>query len=112
MEIKIEEFVDQIKKWIDDKQGFDIEAIDVKGLTTLADVFIIASASSNRTVQAISEHIEYEASKLGILPRGREGRQEGRWILLDFNHVVVHLFHEEERNFYNLERLWSDGKKL
>jgi len=78
----------------------------------LADVFIIASGSSNRTVQAIAENIEYEATKLGILPIGREGRQEGRWILLDFNNIVVHLFHEEERNFYNLERLWEDGKKL
>ncbi len=112
MDLKIEEFVESIKKWIDDKQGFDIEAIDVKGLTSLADVFIIASGSSDRTVQAIADNIEDNAAKLGIEPVGREGRQEGRWILLDYNHIVIHIFHQEERNFYNLERLWSDGRKL
>lgn len=112
MDPKTAEFVELIKKCIDDKQGFDIEAIDVKGLTSLADVFIIASGSSDRTVQAIADNIEDTAAKLGIEPIGREGRQGGRWILLDYNQVVVHIFHQEERAFYNLERLWSDGRKL
>lgn len=112
MDQKTAEFVELVKKSIEDKQGFDIEAIDVKDLTSLADVFVIASGSSDRTVQAIADNIEDNATKLGIEPIGREGRQGGRWILLDYNQVVIHIFHQEERNFYNLERLWSDGRKV
>ncbi len=112
MDLETTEFVNGIKEWIDDKQGFDTEVIDVSSITSLADIFIITSGSSDRAVQAIADHIEEEAKEIGHLIAHKEGRQGGRWILLDFNNIVIHVFHQEEREHYNLEKLWSDGKYL
>ena len=112
MDNKTTEFVNIIKEWIDDKKGMNTDVIDVSSLTSLADVFIITSGSSDRGVQAIADHIEEEAKEIGQTLLHKEGRQSGRWILLDFNNIIIHVFHQEEREFYNLEKLWSDGKKL
>ena len=105
-------FAEQIAEWIDDKKGYDTDIIDVRELTSLADVFIITSSSSDRNVQAIADYIEEKAKDEGYTLLHKEGRQSGRWILLDYNNIIVHVFHHEERQFYNLERLWSDGKRL
>lgn len=107
-----ETMVNQIKEWIDDKNGINTDIIDVREITSLADIFVITTGSSDKNVQAIADHIEEEADKIGIKLLHKEGRQGGRWILLDFADIVVHVFHQEEREFYNLERLWSDGKRL
>lgn len=72
---------------------------------------MIASGSSERQVKAIAENIEYEAEKLDIVPKSVEGGREARWVLLDYYDVIVHIFHAEERQFYNLERLWKDGTR-
>ncbi|SHE62886.1 bis(5'-nucleosyl)-tetraphosphatase (symmetrical) YqeK [Alkalibacter saccharofermentans] len=112
LEYNSNELAKKIKEWIEDKNGTDVEIIDVKDLTPMTDVFVIASGSSTVNVKAIAEHVDEMASKEGIEPISNEGRQGGRWILIDFNSVVVHVFLEEERQFYDLERLWSDGKKL
>lgn len=91
-----------------DKIAQDIIAIDVSDRLAITDVFLIASAPSERQVNAIVDGIEDELSKQGLKPVRREGRSEGRWVLLDYASVVVHVQHEEDRVFYALDRLWKD----
>ncbi|MBF7097220.1 ribosome silencing factor [Alkalibacter mobilis] len=112
MDQKTNEFALKIKDWIEAKNGTEIEIIDVGELTTMTDAFVIASGSSTINVKAIAEHVEEMASKEGTEPLSYEGRQGGRWILIDFNSVIVHIFLDEERKFYDLERLWTDGKRI
>lgn len=90
------------------KLAEDIVAIDVSDRLAITDVFLIASASNERQVNAIVDGIEEELAKKGLKPVRREGRSEGRWVLLDYANVVVHVQHEEDRVFYALERLWKD----
>ncbi|KNC20522.1 Iojap-like protein [Arthrobacter sp. RIT-PI-e] len=91
-----------------DKIAQDIIAIDVSDRLAITDVFLIASAPSERQVNAIVDGIEEELSKQDLKPVRREGRSEGRWVLLDYANVVVHVQHEEDRVFYALDRLWKD----
>ncbi len=111
LNLQPEEFVKNVQKWIDDKQGTDTKVVDVRGVSSLADYFVITSGSSDRQVAAIADNIEFEAKKLGILPKSVEGEREARWILLDYYDVIIHVFHQQEREFYNLERLWKDGMR-
>lgn len=83
-------------------------ALQVSDKFGLADVFLIVSGSVERNVQAISDGVEDALNEAGVRTIRREGREGGRWILLDFGDIIVHVFHEEERDFYQLERLWSD----
>ena len=92
----------------DSKAGEDIVAIDVSEPLPLTDVFMIVTGRSERNVVAIAGEIEDKLIEAGAKPLRREGRAEGRWILLDFGDLVVHVFHEEERLYYGLERLWKD----
>lgn len=92
----------------DAKQGEDLVALDVSGPLPLADVFLLVTGRSERNVLAISDEVEDRMIAAGAKPLRREGRNEGRWVLLDFGDVVVHVFHEEDRQFYALERLWKD----
>jgi ribosome-associated protein len=91
-----------------DKIAQDIVGLDVSERLALADVFLIASAPSERQVNAIVDGIEEELSKQGLHPVRREGRSGGRWVLLDYADIVIHVQHEEDRVFYALERLWKD----
>ncbi|WP_028280069.1 ribosome silencing factor [Arthrobacter sp. H5] len=91
-----------------DKIAQDIVAIDVSDRLAITDVFLVASAPSERQVNAIVDGVEEELSKQGLKPVRREGRSEGRWVLLDYIDVVIHVQHEEDRVFYALERLWGD----
>lgn len=90
------------------KLANDIVAIDVSERLAITDIFLIASASNERQVNAIVDGVEEELAKKGLKPVRREGRSEGRWVLLDYANVVVHVQHEEDRVFYALERLWKD----
>ncbi len=92
----------------DSKQGDDLVALDVSGPLPLTDVFVIVTGRNERNVQAIASEVEDRMLEAGAKTLRREGRAEGRWILLDFGDVIVHVFHEEERLFYSLERLWKD----
>ena len=92
-----------------DKIAQDIVALDVSERLALADVFLIASAPSERQVNAIVDGIEEELAKQDLRPVRREGRSGGRWVLLDYVDMVVHIFHPALREFYQLERLWSDA---
>ena len=92
----------------DAKQGEDLIALDVSGPLPLTDIFFLTSGRNERNVQAIASEIEDKLLEIGVKALRREGRAEGRWILLDFGDLVVHVFHEEDRTYYSLERLWKD----
>jgi ribosome-associated protein len=92
----------------DAKQGEDLVALDVSGPLPLTDIFFLASGRNERNVQAIAGEIEDKMAEAGAKALRREGRSEGRWILLDFGDLVAHIFHEEDRMYYSLERLWKD----
>lgn len=92
----------------DDKGGSDLVALDVSSRIALTDAFLIITGTSERNVLAIADEIEERLLEAGAKPLRREGRSEGRWALLDFGEIVVHVFHEEDRMYYALERLWQD----
>lgn len=92
----------------EDKIAEDVLAIDVSDQLALTDVFVIASASNERQVGAIVDEIEDRLRDQGVKPIRREGQREGRWVLIDFGDIVVHVQHADEREFYQLERLWND----
>lgn len=92
----------------DSKQGVDPVALDVSGPLPLTDIFYLVSGRNERNVQAIAGEIEDKMIEAVAKPLRREGRAEGRWILLDFGDLVAHVFHEEDRMYYSLERLWKD----
>ena len=91
-----------------DKLADDIIAYDVSDVFVLTDTFVLASAPTDRQVRAIVDGVEEALLKLGAKPARREGQQEGRWVLLDYLDIVVHVQHAEERTYYALERLWKD----
>jgi ribosome-associated protein len=91
-----------------DKLAHDILLLDVSEQLVITDVFLLASAPSDRQVKAVVDEIEDRLRDLGAKPVRREGAEEGRWVLLDFAEIVVHVQHEEERVYYALERLWKD----
>jgi ribosome-associated protein len=92
----------------DSKGGEDLVALDVSGPLPLVDIFLLVSGRSERNVAAIADEIEEKLLEAGYKRLRREGRSEARWVLLDFGDLVVHVFHEEERVYYGLERLWKD----
>ncbi|MCU1536406.1 MAG: iojap-like protein [Humibacillus sp.] len=92
----------------EDKIAEKVMAIDVSDQMPLTDIFVIASAPSERQVASIVDEVEDRLRELGCKPLRREGEREGRWVLIDFGDIIVHVQHEEERDFYALERLWND----
>lgn len=97
----------------DDKKGQAVRILDIRSISTMADYFVICTGTSTTHVRAIADNVENTLSKQhGLLLHHMEGYQNGRWILLDFGDVVVHVMHEDERHFYNLERLWGDAREV
>lgn len=95
-----------------DKKAQDIVLLDVSDRLVITDCFLIASAANERQVQAIVDNVEEKMRGAGVKPVRREGAREGRWVLLDYVDVVVHVQHNEERSYYGLERLWKDCPRL
>ena len=93
-----------------DNKANDIVALDVSGLTVICDWMVIASGRNANQVKALADDVDEKAAELGLNLRRTEGQNEGRWVILDYGHIIVHIFHQEERDFYNLERLWEDGQ--
>jgi ribosome-associated protein len=102
------ELLDVAAKAADSKQAEDLVALDVSGPLPLTDIFLLASARNERNVLAIADEIEDKLAEVGTKALRREGRNEARWVLLDFGDLVVHVFHQEDRAYYSLERLWKD----
>ena len=94
------------------KKSIGVVVLDVHELTSVADVFIVCSGRSNRQVSAIAEHIQRDLKDRGIRPLSVEGKKEGHWVLIDYGHVVIHVFYDPVRNFYDLEGLWADAPRL
>ena len=102
----------KIVQVMDSKKAKDIRLIKIEGISSLGDYFVVASASNTTQVKAIADEVEDEMTKLGLEPNRVEGRQSAQWILRDYYDVMVHVFLDEARSFYNLERLWSDAPQL
>ena len=103
----------QICKSLSDKKASGRVYIDVESKSSLCDYFVICSGRSSTQVKSLAENLEEKMEKeCALSPRRREGLREGRWAVLDYEDVIVHIFNDEERDFYRLERLWEDGKNL
>lgn len=94
-----------------DKKARKITILDLREITVIADYFVICTGNSLVQIRAIVDHVLEKLDEMGIRPHHVEGLQKGRWVLLDYESVVVHVFHRLEREFYDLERLWGDAKK-
>lgn len=105
------DIVKKIVKALDDKKANDIQVIKIEELTIVADYFVICTANSNTHVRSLADEVEYQLEEAGIKADHIEGRATG-WVLLEYRGVVVHIFLEESRNYYNLERLWEDASIL
>ena len=95
----------------DARKAEDIVALDLRGISSVADYFLICSGTSEPHLKAIRDHLEREAAALESRPRTVEGFPESRWIVVDFGPVLVHIFHPQTRGYYGLEELWSDGRR-
>ncbi len=99
-------------KAIDDKKGQDIKIIDIHNVSVIEDYFVIASGTNSNQVQAIVDNVEEQLGRAGFEAKQIEGNRNSSWILMDYGDVIVHVFDEENRLFYDLERIWRDGKVL
>ncbi len=104
--------VKQIAKLLDDKKALDILALDVSKLTVITDYMVMASGRSVLQTRSLADDLDDRMAEMGIPLRTREGYNEGRWIVMDYGTVLVHIFHPEAREYYRLERLWDDGTNV
>ena len=95
---------------LEDKKANDVRVIDIAGVSVIADYFVIASGSNTNQVQAMADNVEEILEKAGCECKQIEGYQNANWILMDYKDVIVHIFCREDRLFYDLERIWRDGK--
>ena len=103
----------KIAKLLDKKKASDIRVLKIRDVSTLGDYFVIASASNKSHVQSLSDEIDFELGhNYGVKPRRVEGYSSANWVLMDYSDVIVHIFYEETREFYSLERLWSDSEEV
>ena len=112
MEMTTKEVVKSAVLALEDKKAQDIQVIEVADLTVLTEYFVLCSGTSVTQIKALADTVEHELKEKGNPPIRVEGYQSGNWIVVDFGSVIVHVFHAEMREFYNLERLWADGKKV
>ena len=97
---------------LEDRKAEDIRVIDITDVSVIADYFIIASGKNALQVQALSDSVEEALGKAGFEPRHIEGYRSANWILMDYNDIIIHIFSEDQRIFYDLERIWRDGKVM
>ena len=95
---------------IEDKKGEQIKVIDISNVSVIADYFVIVSGKNVNQIRAISDEVEEKLGKLSVSPKQIEGYQSARWILMDYGDIIIHIFNEEDRLYYDIERIWSDGK--
>ena len=95
-----------------DRKGEDVHTIDISSISTIADYFVIASGTNINQVQALADNVQEMLGRAGYMTKNVEGYDAGNWILLDFGDIIVHVFDKENRLFYDLERIWRDGKLI
>jgi len=110
--IALEEKVALCVSMVEEKKAEEVLVLDLRGVSSMTDYFLICHGSSDRLVQAITDHLLEMMKEKGVRALGVEGYKEGRWILLDFGDLVIHVFFEETRRFYDLERLWGHAPQL
>lgn len=103
---------DMIAKIMDEKMAAEISVLEITDLTILADYFCICTATSTTHIKALADEIELKLKRENVAPHHVEGYMSGSWVLLDFGSVIAHLFTQETREFYSLEKLWADAKKV
>ena len=96
---------------LDDMKAVNVKVLDVRGLTDIADVMIIASGTSDRHVKSIADNVVDKAKKSGFRPLGKEGERDGEWVLVDLQDIIIHVMLPRVREFYGLERLWDNGEE-
>ena len=106
------ELVEKIVKILDSKKAHDIKVIGISDVSTISDYFVVAGGSSSTQVKALADEVEYKLKKEGIYPLRIEGYSSSQWVLVDYGHVVLHVFYNETREYYGLERLWVDGEQI
>lgn len=97
-------------KALEDKKGDNIRIIDIAGISILGDYFIVAEGSNHSQIQAMVDNVEKELAKEKVYPKQIEGYETANWVLMDYLDIIVHVFDRESRSFYDLERIWRDGK--
>ncbi len=108
----VKETVKLACKVLDEKKAVDIRIIDISKISVIADYFIIAGATNERQVKALADNVEEALGKAGCTPKSVEGYQSASWILMDYQDVIIHIFNQEQRLFYDLERIWTDGNMI
>lgn len=108
---ELEKKLDIIKESCESKKGIDIQILNIGNLTSIADYFVLVSGNSSTQVGALADEIDEKMDAAGYPLLNMEGKNSGRWIILDFADIIVHVFHKEEREYYNLERLWTRDNK-
>lgn len=108
--IEIKDKIKTILEACDDKKAYNFSIIDVIGISSICDYYVICSGNNDRQTQAIADEVESKVENAGYIVYHKEGKNTGRWILLDMGDIIVHIFHKDERDVYDLESLWNEGK--
>jgi len=111
-DMKLAREMDTYVKAVLERKAENILVLDMRKLTSVADVFLICSGRSNRQVSAIADSVQKALKKQGIRPMSVEGKTDGHWVLMDYGHVIIHIFYETVREFYDLEGLWRDAERV
>ncbi len=109
---KIKDMVRLAHEALDDKLGEDIRILDISGISVIADYFVIAHGNNPNHVRSLIDFTEEKLNKAGFDTKNIEGNHNGSWVLMDFKDIIVHVFDKENRSFYDLERIWADGKVI
>lgn len=109
--MELKEELDIVVKSLEDKKAEDIKILDISKISVMADYFVIATGNNKNQVQAMSDEVEEKLHKEGITPRQIEGYRNANWILMDYSDIIIHIFDQESRQFYNLERIWKDSAR-
>ncbi len=106
------ELAKQAAKILDEKKAMDLSIVGIRDISVLADYFVIATGTSNTHVKALADEVEFQLKEAGVPLGHMEGYRSNTWVLLDYGHVIIHIFTKEAREFYDLDRLWQDGEKI
>lgn len=108
----VKKILKSIVNALEDKKGEDIQILDIAGITMLADYFIITNGNNPSQIQSLVDNAEEALEKEGLVTKRVEGKRDSGWVLMDYGDIIIHIFSKEDREFYNLERIWKDAKNV